>query len=64
MKIIDYICLLYLVLHCKIEYNGSRLGEVAEIEAQMFGLALQFNRCTDVQLTIKTAILANTCYKK
>jgi len=42
--------------------NVLQLGEVAEIEAQMFGLALHFNRCTDVQLTTKPAILPNCCY--
>ena len=41
--------------------NVSQLGEVAEIEVQMFGLALHFNRCTDVQYTTKTAILPNCC---
>jgi len=46
----------------KIATNVLQLGEVAEIEAQMFGLALHFNRCTDVQLTIKPAILPNCCY--
>jgi hypothetical protein len=43
------------------DYNGLQLGEVAEIEAQMFGLALHFNRCTDVQSTTKPAILPNCC---
>jgi len=42
--------------------NVMQLGEVAEIEAQMFGLALHFNRCKDVQFTTKTAILPNCCY--
>jgi hypothetical protein len=42
--------------------NVLQLGEVAGIEAQMFGLALHFNRCTDVQLTTKPAILPNRCY--
>jgi hypothetical protein len=42
--------------------NVWQLGEVAEIEAQMFGLVLHFNRCTDVQLTTKPAILPNCCY--
>lgn len=34
-------------------HNVSQLGEVAEIEAQMFGLALHFNRCTDVNIPPK-----------
>jgi hypothetical protein len=42
-------------------YNVLQLGEVAEIEAQMFGLALHFIRSTDVQLTTKPAILPNCC---
>jgi len=42
-------------------HNVLQLGEVAEIEAQMFGLALHFNKCTDVQFTTKTAILPNCC---
>jgi len=41
--------------------NVLQLGEVAEIEAQMFGSSLHFNRCTDVQLTTKTAILPSCC---
>jgi hypothetical protein len=41
--------------------NGLQLGEVAEIEAKMFGLALHFNRCTGVKLTTKTAILPSCC---
>ena len=42
-------------------HNGLQLGEVAEIEAQMFGLALHFNRGTDVQATTSPAILPNCC---
>jgi hypothetical protein len=42
--------------------NGLQLGEVAKIEAQMFDSSLHFNRCTDVQLTTKTAILPMQCY--
>ena len=38
-----------------------QFGKMAEIEAQMFGLALHFNRCTDVQDTTKPAILPNCC---
>lgn len=51
----------FLALGKQIEYNVMQIGEVAEIEAQMFGSVLHFNRCTDVQLTKKTAILPNCC---
>jgi hypothetical protein len=42
-------------------HNVSQLGEVVEIEVQMFGSAVHFNRCTDVQTTTKPAILPNCC---
>lgn len=43
------------------EHNVSQLGKVVEIEVQMFGSAVHFNRCTDVQTTTKPAILPNCC---
>lgn len=44
--------------------NVRRLCEVAEIEAQMFGLAQKFNRRTDVDVSTKPAILPNRCYRQ
>jgi len=38
---------------CKITANGSQLGEVAEIEAQMFSFAQKFNRTTALEPTTK-----------
>ena len=44
-----------------IGYNGLQLGEVAEIEAQMFSFAQKFNRSTAVEFSTKPAILPNCC---
>jgi hypothetical protein len=41
--------------------NGLQLGEVAEIEAQMFSFAQKFNRRTAVEFSTKPAILPNCC---
>jgi hypothetical protein len=41
--------------------NGLQLGEVAEIEAQMFSFALKFNRRNTVEFSTKPAILPNCC---
>ena len=41
--------------------NGLQLGEVAEIEGQMLGLAQKFNRITAVEFSTKPAILPNCC---
>jgi len=38
-----------------------QLGEVAEIEAQMFCFAQKFNRRTAVEFSTKPAILPNCC---
>ena len=42
--------------------NVLQLGEVAEIEAQMFSFAQKFNRRTAVEFSTKPAILPNCCY--
>lgn len=42
--------------------NGLQLGEVAEIEVQMFSLSQMFNRRTAVEFSTKPAILPNCCY--
>ncbi len=39
--------------------DGSQLGEVAEIEAQMFSFALKFNRRTELKFSTEPAILPN-----
>ncbi len=41
--------------------NGLQLGEVAEIEAQMFSFAQKFNRRTAVEFSTEPAILPNCC---
>jgi hypothetical protein len=46
----------------KITHNVSQLGEVAEIEAQMFSFAQKFNRRTELDFSTKSAILPNCCY--
>ena len=42
--------------------NDLQLGEVAEIEAQMFSFAQMFNRRTDVEFSTEPAILPNCSY--
>jgi hypothetical protein len=42
-------------------HNGFRLGDVAEIEAQMFSFAQKFNRRTVVEFSTSAAILPNRC---
>jgi len=39
-----------------------QLGEVAEIEAQMFSFAQKFNHRTDVDFSTEPTILPNCCY--
>ena len=46
----------------KISGNVLQLGEVAEIEAQMFSFAQKFNRRTTVEFSTQPAILPNCCY--
>jgi len=46
----------------RIGYNVLQLGEVAEIEAQMFSFAQKFNRRTELEFSTKPAILPNCCY--
>jgi hypothetical protein len=60
-KMVKRIVLIVATTWSKLFHNVMQLGEVAEIEAQMFGLAIHFNRCTDFQLTTKPAILPNCC---
>jgi len=45
----------------KLTANVPRLGEVAEIEAQMFSFAEKFNRRTAVEFRTEPAILPNRC---
>jgi hypothetical protein len=44
-----------------IAHNGLQLGEVAEIEAQMFNFAQKFNRRTELEFRTEPAILPNRC---
>jgi hypothetical protein len=44
-------------------HNVLQLGEVAEIEVQMFSFAQKFNRRTAVEFSTKPAILPNCCYR-
>jgi hypothetical protein len=41
--------------------NVLQLGEVAEIEAQMFSFVQKFNRRTAVEFSTEPAILPNCC---
>ena len=42
--------------------NGSRLGDVAEIEGQMFNFVQKFNRRTELEFSTSAAILPNRCW--
>ena len=44
--------------------NVLRLGDVAEIEAQMFSFAQKFNRKTELEFSTSAAILTNRCCTK
>ena len=43
-------------------YNVLQLGEMAEIEVQMFSFAQKFNRRTAVEFSTEAAILPKCCY--
>jgi len=45
----------------KMPYNGLQLGEVADLESQMFSFIQKFNRRTDVEFCTEPAILPNCC---
>jgi len=45
----------------KIATNGLRLGDVAELRAQMFNLAQMFIRIPNVQFSTEPAFLQNPC---
>jgi hypothetical protein len=51
----------FLLFFPQVATNGLQLGEVAEIEAQMFGFVQKFNRRTAVEFSTKPAILPNCC---
>ena len=44
-----------------IGYNVFGLGDVAEIEAQMFSFVQKFNRRTELEFSTSAAILPNRC---
>ena len=56
-----YTIFLFSTVGRNIAANGLQLGEVAEIEGQMLGLAQKFNRITAVEFSTKPAILPNCC---
>jgi len=49
------------ILFGKITANVLQLGEVAEIEVQIFSFAQKFNRRTAVEFSTEPAILPNCC---
>lgn len=57
-----FILFLYCTVFLNITANGLQLGEVAEIEAQMFSFAQMFYRRTAVQFSTEPAILPSCCY--
>ena len=60
--IINLLRFYYAVRCSKISGNVLQLGEVAEIEAQMFSFAQMFNRRNAVEFSTEPAILPNCCY--
>jgi hypothetical protein len=50
-----------LVVVRKITHNGLQLGEVAEIEAQIYSFVQKFNRRTELEFSTEPAILPNCC---
>ena len=46
----------------KMPYNVLQLGEVAELEAEMFNLVQMFIRNPNFQFSTEPAILPNCCY--
>jgi hypothetical protein len=42
----------------------SRLGDVAEIEAQMFGFEQKFNQKTELEFSTSAAIFPNRCCRR
>jgi hypothetical protein len=46
----------------KIIANGLLHGEVAEIEAQMFGFNQKLNRRTELEFSAKPAIVPTACW--
>nr|WP_181716105.1 hypothetical protein [Flavobacterium sp.]QJS06629.1 hypothetical protein [Flavobacterium sp.] len=46
-------------LRIKLTASGFQLGEVAEIEAQIFNFAQKFNWKTELEFITKSAILPN-----
>jgi hypothetical protein len=48
-------------IYFKLAHNVLRLGDVAEIEAQMFSFAQKFNRKTELEFSTSAAILTNRC---
>jgi len=56
-----FIYYIIVLLFSNIATNVLQLGEVAEIEGQMLGLAQKFNRITAVEFSTKPAILPNCC---
>jgi hypothetical protein len=52
---------LWFLFFFKLAHNGLQLGEVADLEAQMFNLAQMFIRIPNVQFSTEPAILPNPC---
>jgi hypothetical protein len=51
----------HITLAPELQANGLQLGEVAEIEEQMFNICTMFNRIPNVQFSTEPAILPNCC---
>lgn len=45
-----------------IRANGWQLGEVADLEAQIFNLLLKFNRSIKLQVCTSPRLMQNPCY--
>jgi hypothetical protein len=51
-------------IESKFVANGFGLGEEADLEVQMFGLAQMFIRIPNVQFSTEPAFLPNACYSQ
>jgi hypothetical protein len=58
---IFFVSLFYAECWFKLTHNGLQLGEVAEVEAQMFSFAQKLNRRTELEFSTNPAILPNCC---
>ena len=55
-------CMNIILLLKKVAYNGKRLCDGGEIEAEKLNLLQMFNQGTNVEISTKAPLLQNRCY--